>query len=222
MKSQLPKQYLELDGKPVLTHTLERFLAFDRSLAITLVVPDPDAEPLTTILAALRVAVPDAHPVCVVQGGATRTQSVRLGLNAIWQATPALDRSRTFVAIHDGVRPFVPIEVLAAGFSRVQRTGAVTCAVPVKHSVRMKTDTGSQNLNRDLLYEVQTPQTFHLPLILEAYAALDGHITFTDDATVAEAVGHDVELTEGAFTNIKLTTPEDLVFAELLLHQRLV
>jgi 2-C-methyl-D-erythritol 4-phosphate cytidylyltransferase len=222
MKSQIPKQYLELDGKPVLSHTLERFLAFDRSLAITLVVPDPQAEALAAILSSLRVAVPDALPVKVIQGGRTRTESVRNGLQAIWHSIPVADRSRTFVAIHDGVRPFVPIEVLAAGFSRVQRTGAVTCAVPVKYSVRMKTDTGSQNQNRDLLYEVQTPQTFHLPLIVEAYIALDGQASVTDDATVAELAGHDVEITEGSFTNIKLTTPEDFVFAELLLHQRLV
>ena len=146
----------------------------------------------------------------VVNGGATRFGSVQ-------NALKLLPATKGLVAVHDGVRPLVSVKVIQESFKAAAQHGSAITAVPVKDSVRQITESGSQNINRDLLRLVQTPQTFKLELLCEAFEKAT-HNQFTDDASVAEAAGHKIHLITGQYSNIKITTPEDMLLAEALLR----
>ena len=124
------------------------------------------------------------------------------------------------MAIHDGVRPFFSAQMVADSLAAAQRGVAGVCAVGVKSSMRIRTpEGGSLPVDRDVYYHVQTPQTFPLGPLLAAYHKLHTQ-EFTDDATLWEAAGHCVELVPGSYDNLKLTTPEDLAVAEVVLGAR--
>ena len=199
MKSAVPKQFLLLNGKPVLQHTIERFLAFSDALTLILVLPQRDM--------ATWAALCDKHSfypaIQTVTGGQTRFQSVKNGLRAI-KATDGL------VAVHDGVRPFVSIEIIQAGFETAALTGSAVACVPAKDSVRLVDETGdSQAVDRARVRLIQTPQTFRLDWFRTAFAA-DEQSHFTDCASVLEHAGFAITLIEGSYENIKITTPDDL------------
>lgn len=201
MKSDVPKQFLLLNGKPILQHTIERFLAVSLPIRIILVLPARDL-PIWERLCEQH----HFHPAGIqtVVGGKTRFQSVRNGLNSI-QAEQGL------VAVHDGVRPFVSPEIIQTGFETAARTGSAVACVPVKDSVRViGPDGGSQAVDRSLYRLVQTPQTFRLELFRKAFQT-DEQPFFTDCASVMEHAGFAITLIEGAYENIKITTPDDLV-----------
>jgi len=149
----------------------------------------------------------------VVAGGARRQDSVRLGLNALAAAKP------TWVMIHDGARPFVTEEILAAGLHAAQEHLAAVAAVPVKDTIKqVQNGEIHATLDRAHLWMVQTPQVFSFPLIQQAHASPLAQEEVTDDATLLERMGHSVAIFPGAYTNIKITTREDLLFAELLVQ----
>jgi 2-C-methyl-D-erythritol 4-phosphate cytidylyltransferase len=208
MGADRPKQFLLLRGEPVLLHTLRRFAEPDLEVTQTVVVLPADQLAYWHQLAA---EYPDTPPHMVVAGGETRWASVKAGLAAL----PAVPPARALVAVHDGVRPLVPASVVEATYQAAATHQAAAAAVPPKDSVRMLGAAGSSPLDRRRLRLMQTPQTFDLDLLRRAYR-LPELPTFTDDASVVDDL-HPVQLVEGDYRNLKITTPEDLLLAEALL-----
>ena len=208
MGADQPKQFLLLRGEPVLLHTLRRFADPALGVAQTVVVlPFDQLEYWQQLLAQHGSSLPHT----LVAGGATRWASVKAGLAAL----PAEAAPGALVAVHDGVRPLVPPAVIEAAYQAAATHGAAAVAVPPKDSVRLLAATGSSPLDRRRLRLMQTPQTFDLALLRRAYR-LPELPTFTDDASVVDDL-HPVQLVEGDYRNLKITTPEDLLLAEALL-----
>ncbi len=207
MGTALPKQFIEVGGKPILLWTLEAFHAFDEEMEIVLVLPANQMEQWTTICKTYRCTIPHA----VVAGGATRFESVRNGLSRV--------SPEAVVAVHDGVRPFVSRRTLEQCFAVAAEKGSAVPCVDVVDSLRITTNEGSEACDRSLFKAVQTPQVFCGEVLLQAYEQ-PFVPTFTDDASVVEQFGYAIHLVEGNRENIKITTPLDLHFAEMILKNR--
>lgn len=217
MKSAVPKQFLPLCGKPVIIHTLELFLKYREELRIVLVLPESEISTGKALIEE-HLSKKDSERIQCCTGGARRTNSVNEGLKHLgrWLG----NTEDCWVAIHDGVRPFATWSMLDDAFEKVGEKGAAVACVPVKSSLREKTESGaSQPVDRSRFYHVQTPQTFRLDLILQAYNGRP-HDEFTDDASLYEAVKGPVQISEGSYSNIKLTTPEDMLVAEGIIALR--
>ncbi len=207
MQSQTPKQFLLLNGKPILMHTLEAFYRYSPSLPLIVVLPRTAIEHWRSLQASYHVQIPHA----LIAGGEHRTASVRKGLESIQD-------EEGLVAVHDGVRPLVSVEVIARSFQVAQQKGNAIAAVPLKDSVRKLTVQGeSQAEDRTYYRIVQTPQTFQLAVLKRAYRQLPADVSLSDDASVVELYGEKIHLIDGEYRNIKVTTPEDLRMAEALL-----
>lgn len=204
MGGELPKQYLELAGKPVLMHTLERFKTFNDSIEIITVLPENQLR----FWASLQKKYSFNIPHTLVKGGRARFFSVRNGLKFV--DSPGL------VAIHDGVRPFVSIDTIKRCIDTAEKLGNAIPVIPPSDTLRIISDTGSTPINRLLVRQVQTPQVFSSELIKKAYQQ-EYRPEFTDDATVLENAGIKINLVDGNKENIKITTPEDLVISTALL-----
>lgn len=204
IRHTLPKQFIELAGKPVLFHTLEAFYRYSPSLNIVLVLPAGDIKTWDDLVARHHFTI----PVTVQTGGETRFQSVKRGLEKI--TGPGL------VAIHDGVRPLVSEDIIGASFRLAAAHGTAVAAVRLKESIRMTDQDTTHAVDRSRFRLIQTPQTFDIDLIKKAYEQRE-ESSMTDDASVAERAGHPISLFEGSCENIKITTQEDLVIAEALL-----
>jgi 2-C-methyl-D-erythritol 4-phosphate cytidylyltransferase len=213
MKANLPKQFLPLRGQPVLIHTLKSFLDFDPELKIVLVLHS-STHSLWEEAAAAFLNDSERQRIRTAAGGAERTESVYNGLLAM-QAFAG----ECLVAIHDAVRPFVTPDMLTEAYATAEAEGASVCCVPVKSSVREITPEGSRAVDRGRFLHVQTPQTFRLLPLLQAYQNRP-HNAFTDDASLFEAMGSKVVVCQGSYDNIKLTTPEDLFVAERILNKK--
>ncbi len=207
MKSNLPKQFLQLAGRPVLMHTVEVFYEADRQTDIVVVLPEQQREVWQDLVDQYEFSVPHR----VVSGGSSRFQSVKQGLAAI--------SDRGVVAIHDGVRPLVTRDVLQAAYQCAVDRGNAVVAVKLKDSLRQVIGEETQAMDRENYRLVQTPQVFEVGLIKSAYKNA-GHDRFTDDASVIENAGVEVCLVEGSYDNIKITTAEDMVFAEAIVKTR--
>lgn len=206
MGGEIPKQFIPVKGKPVLMRTLETFYRYDQNIELILVLPVDQQEYWKHLCVEYRFTLPHR----IADGGETRFHSVRNGLELV-------DGSEGWVAVHDGVRPFVAQEVIARCFEKVQEKEAVIPVVPVVETVRhLLPEGGSETVSRDEYKLVQTPQVFSVRLLKQAYAQ-SYMSAFTDDASVVEALGYAVELVEGNRENIKLTTPFDLTVAEALI-----
>jgi 2-C-methyl-D-erythritol 4-phosphate cytidylyltransferase len=208
MHADTPKQFIEIQGKPILMHTLEAFRCYDASMQLIVVLPAAQVECWNKLC--------DKHnfrlPHRIVTGGQTRFESVRNGLQAV--QTPAL------VAVHDGVRPLVSKETIARCFDAAAEKQAVIPVIDLVDSLRQVTENGNQAVDRSAYKLVQTPQVFDAALLKKAY---EQHFSdlFTDDASVVEALGAKIHLVEGNRENIKITTGFDLELAEVLLKSRL-
>jgi len=209
MGTQVPKQFLLLHGKPVLWYTLDVFLRAYEDLDIILVAPEEHME------TARRVVYATFAPerVRIVEGGQTRFQSVRNGLQLI--------REEAVVFVHDGVRCLLSMELVHSCYEQAVRLGSAIPVVDSKDSVRVVTGTDSTAIDRSRVKLVQTPQTFLSNILLPAYAQ-EYRESFTDEASVVEAFGGKVNLVAGETNNIKITTPVDLALAEQLLRLRTV
>lgn len=205
MGADMPKQYLEISGKPVLMHTLERFKSFDESIEIITVLPENQLRFWADLQAKYSFNIPHT----LVKGeGKARFFSVRNGLKFV--DAPGL------VAIHDGVRPFVSIDTIKRCFDTAQKLGNAIPVIIPSDALRMISEKGSTPVNRTLVRQVQTPQVFSAELIKKAY--LQEYLPeFTDDASVLEKTGVKINLVEGNRENIKITTPEDLIISNALL-----
>jgi 2-C-methyl-D-erythritol 4-phosphate cytidylyltransferase len=203
------KQFIELNGVPVLMHTIQAFDRYSSTIPIVVVLPD-DA---VTQWDDLCMQHHFDRPVTIASGGVSRSQSVMNGL--------AMIEGPGLVAIHDGVRPLVTEAIIADSFRQAAAHRVAIAAVSLKESVRrMIGDAASSAEDRARYRLVQTPQTFEVALIKQAYERLPAGVQSTDDATVAEMAGFSVSLFEGSYENIKITTAEDLILAEALLNKR--
>jgi 2-C-methyl-D-erythritol 4-phosphate cytidylyltransferase len=235
MGSGMPKQFLELDGKPILVHTLATFCRLESCAGILLVVPGPfhgEARRLLERFMGLEPAVGPDAPVsgdggawlCIrcpsgggpdqpeartfirlVAGGAERQDSV---LNALLQ----LPEDAGWVMIHDGVRPFASLDLIRRTLGLAVSAGAAIAAIPSTDTVKRVIDGHVvETLPRESVWLVQTPQVFRRDVVLSAYheARRQGWVG-TDDASFVERMGHPVAVARGERSNIKVTTPEDL------------
>ncbi len=204
MGADLPKQFIELSGLPVLMHTLKAFRQVD-DIHITLVLPEDHMEYWSSLCKSHQFSIP--HQLAV--GGDSRFQSVKNGLASIPEDA--------LVAIHDGVRPLVSTQVINEAFLIAEEKGNAIAVVPLKDSLRKQELEKNFAVNRANYFLVQTPQAFQSKIIQDAYtAALDDN--FTDDASVLEAQNIEINLIAGDYRNIKITTPEDLLIAEAFLR----
>ena len=204
MQTNIPKQFIEIQGKPILMHTIETFLHFDLTMQIIVVLPSTQID-FWNELCKKHAFVVNHN---IVAGGQTRFQSVKNGLNAV--QSPAL------VAVHDGVRPLVTGETINRCFEVAEKTGNAIPVVDLVDSIRQTTENGSNSVDRKDFKLVQTPQVFDAELLKNAYKQ-DFSELFTDDASVVENLGVNINLVEGNRENIKITTSFDLILAEVLL-----
>jgi 2-C-methyl-D-erythritol 4-phosphate cytidylyltransferase len=205
MNSDIPKQFIEIQGKPVLMHTIEVFHRFDDTMQLILVLPEVQIGFWKELCKKHNFTL--IHQI--VSGGKTRFNSVKNGLGFI--ETPSL------VAIHDGVRPLVSIETISSCFEAAEKFDAVVPVFDLVESIRQITENGSQTVDRNAYKLVQTPQVFDAELLKKAYEQ-DFSDIFTDDASVVEATGTKVHLVEGNRENIKITTEFDLKIAKLSIN----
>lgn len=210
MQTKVPKQFLLLGGKPVLMHTIQAFNLYAASLQIIVVLPGPEIEEWKRLCALHGLDVPHQ----VVKGGSSRTDSVRKGLEMI-------EDSKGVVAIHDGVRPLVSSSIISESFRVAQEKGNAVAAVRLKDSIRRLEEEGSsRSEDREQFRIVQTPQTFLVAVIKEAYAQISVSEVLSDDASLIERYGKKIHLIEGHYRNIKITTPEDLSIAEAFMSYK--
>nr|WP_090243666.1 2-C-methyl-D-erythritol 4-phosphate cytidylyltransferase [Eubacterium barkeri] len=209
MNAPINKQYLTLRGKPILSYTLEVFEKCPLIDEIILVINKDEFK-----ICKHQVLGPGKFKkVRITQGGATRQQSVYEGLKAV---SPACD----IVMIHDGARPLISEEILVRCIYETIQSQATIVAVPAKNTIKVVKKAGivEYTPNRDFLYEVQTPQTFSYPLIMDAHErAIEDEVEGTDDASLVERLCVPVKIVRGHYNNIKITTPEDLIIAESII-----
>lgn len=207
MGMALPKQFLEINGKPILYHTIAAFAEALPQAQIVLVLPEAEISKLQMVLQHFAQRI----ELSVVVGGNTRYDSVKNGLKGLPEDS--------IILVHDGVRPFISQRIIQNCIETAINTGSAIPAIKVVDSMRVLSASGSSPINRDMLRIIQTPQTFKGSILLPAFAQ-DYQSNFTDEATVVENMGHKITLVEGDKNNIKITTPEDLQLAELILGQR--
>ena len=208
MGGEVPKQFLPIGGKPVLIYTIEAFRQALDDVQIVLVLPAEQHD----YWLGLCKEYDFRSPELIAKGGETRFHSVKNGLALLPDDVEAV------VGVHDGVRPFVSAETIRRCYAAAAEGKAVVPVVPVVETVRQILPDGkSVTRPRDEYRLVQTPQTFPLALLHQAYQQPYSE-AFTDDASVVEALGKDIVMIEGNRENIKLTTPTDLQYAEFIIH----
>ena len=199
MGGDIPKQFLVVDGMPILMHTISRFAEWDGTMEIVVVLPESQQQYWRELCREYGFDI--RHTIAT--GGKERFHSVKNGL-AVVPAECGL------VAVHDGVRPYVSHETIARCFDAAARYGAAVPVTPVVETIRhIEPDGRSITVPRADYRLVQTPQVFRTDLLRRAYEQ-EFTTTFTDDASVVEAMGIEVTLVEGNRENIKITTPADL------------
>ncbi|MGJ3206501.1 2-C-methyl-D-erythritol 4-phosphate cytidylyltransferase [Geobacillus sp. FJAT-46040] len=211
MNAGMNKQFLELGGEPLIVRTLNVFERDERCTRIVLVVNPAERSRFEQLLARFRIQ----KVAALTDGGEERQHSVYNGLQAL--------AGEEIVLIHDGARPFVRVHHLHELVNAAVQYGAAIPAVRVKDTIKKANGLFvKQTIDRSSLWAVQTPQAFRLSLIMEAHeAAKQAGYLGTDDASLVERIGKPVKIIEGDYRNIKLTTPEDLLFAEAILASRM-
>lgn len=208
MKSSTPKQFMLLNGLPILMHTLNSFFEYSSEIKIILVLPEDDLKTWKMLCQKYNYT----KKVTIALGGESRFQSVKNGLDKIQE-------KEGLVAIHDGVRPLAGKDIIGASFRLAAVHGSAVAAVRLKESIRKTDQNNTKAVDRSNYRMIQTPQTFDLELIKRAYQIRE-ESSLTDDASVAEKSGHVISLFEGSYSNIKITTPEDIIIAEALVKSR--
>lgn len=207
MQSEIPKQFLLLAGKPVLMHTIAAFNECILKPEILLVLNIDQHKYWEELCLKYSFTIPHQ----VIKGGIQRFHSVKNGLKAI--------KGPGTVAIHDAVRPLISAELITKSFLVAEDTGNCIIGIPPTDSVRIRLEEGkNEALNRDQLTLIQTPQTFDVSLLKKAYQSAYRN-DFTDDASVAEYAGFKINLIAGERENIKITYPEDLEIAAILMKK---
>lgn len=208
MQSALPKQFMLLKGKPVILHTIEAFANSSYQPQIIVVLPQTYHEYWNNLCLEYQFN----HPHLLIGGGATRFHSVKNALDV-------LPEEDLLVTIHDAVRPMIDPALIDACYQQAASLGNAVAAVKSRDSVRRLKNDMSESLLRDEIYLVQTPQTFKLQQLTDAYT-LPYTEAFTDDASVVEQAGYPINLAEGSYSNFKITYPDDLLIAETLMNKK--
>lgn len=196
MGSAVPKQFLLINDRPIIVETIRQFYAFDPTIHLIVVLPKDHMTQWQDI----KKEYFPTNDIQATVGGATRSASVKNGLG--------LATGNGLVAIHDAVRPYVEVSTIKQSFDAARAWGSGVACVPLKDSIREIDNDSSTARDRSKYVLVQTPQTFHLEQLKQAYQSVQSDQT--DDATVFEMAGHKVHLIDGTYSNIKITTPEDL------------
>jgi len=205
MNNELPKQLIEINSKPVIVYSIEKFLSFRQDIQVIISLHADYFDLFEKIK--LRY---DLKNIYVVQGGETRYQSVKNALSV-------LNESITIVGVHDAARPLVSIQTIQKTFNAAEQYNAAIPVIDMNESLREIIDTDSKAVDRTKFKVVQTPQCFKKEILLNAYN-MPYDPLFTDDASMVEKTGHKIFLTEGNKENIKITYPQDLVTAQTLLQ----
>ncbi|SFJ81038.1 MULTISPECIES: 2-C-methyl-D-erythritol 4-phosphate cytidylyltransferase [unclassified Bacillus (in: firmicutes)] len=202
------KLFLQLDNVPIIIHTLRAFEKDEQCRQIILAINERERSYFEELLQTYHIQ----KDIRFVQGGNERQDSV---YNALMYA-----REIEYVLVHDGARPFVTKKMIEDVLQMAKEKGASICAVPVKDTIKkVMYDAVVETVERSQLRAVQTPQGFHVPILLEAHeSAKQTNFLGTDDASLVERLSKDVGVVEGSYYNIKVTTPEDLVIAESFLR----
>ena len=204
------KLLIPLRGLPIISHTLQVFLKDSNCKRILLAINPAEKAIFSTLIEELEGTV----PITLVAGGSERQYSIH-------NALKAADKEG-IVLVHDGARPFIRPSIIRQLVEKAEWTGAAITAVPVKDTIKKAVNMEvSETIERSSLWSVQTPQAFRISLLLQAYedAEKDGFLG-TDDASLAERMGVGVSIVEGHYDNIKLTTTEDLYFAEAIMKNK--
>jgi len=211
LKSRIPKPLVLLDSHPILIHTLKNLSSSKFIDNIVLVVDK-------SYLNKFKSAVKEYNLKKIkkiIPGGRQRFDSVLNGLLAC-------DSDADLILIHDGVRPFITQRIIKDAIDAARKKGASVVAVPVKSTIKEAKVSKllvKRTLDRNILWEIQTPQVFKRDIILNAYKRNKNNFAF-DDACLVEKLGKDVKIVQGSYENIKITTPEDLLFAKVLLKKK--
>ncbi|MGI4750208.1 MAG: 2-C-methyl-D-erythritol 4-phosphate cytidylyltransferase [Janthinobacterium lividum] len=208
MQTEIPKQFLLLNGEPVIMHTIAAFFASAQKPEILVVLNEQHFGLWKNLCLEHNFTI--EHQL--VAGGSTRFYSVKEALDLI--------EEDSVIAIHDAVRPLISTKIIDDAYELALKNVNAVVAVPSKDSVRLQNSTGiSQSLNRAEVFLVQTPQTFQSKIIKKAYEQ-PYHEHFTDDASVAESSGVQINLLNGDPDNFKITFPTDLRLAEMILNEK--
>lgn len=206
MKSTVPKQFIRIHGKPLLMHAIDVFFRYDPKCEFILVLPEQEVDHWSSLCRSFSFNI--RHKV--VNGGQTRFNSVKNGLEQI--------KENGVVFIHDGVRPLTSITTIENCYKMASEKGNAIPVISPSESVRELQNGNSKSVDRNCYFLVQTPQTFQISLIKKAYEQ-EYQESFTDDASVIENQGTKINLVEGNRENIKITYPEDLKIAAVLLAE---
>jgi 2-C-methyl-D-erythritol 4-phosphate cytidylyltransferase len=210
MKTDRPKQFLALNGTPILIHTVRKF---DASGAINYIIVTAPREAVDEVRDLVKAAG-FKKSVTVIEGGERRQDSVAMGLQQLQPGTE-------IVAVHDGVRPFVSIEEIESVVRQAERTGAAILGVPIVDTVKQaEREFVDSTLTREHLVLAQTPQVFRTDILKQAFehAAQDEYYG-TDESSLVERLGHPVAIVRGSERNIKITRPSDLTLARAFLAE---
>ena len=203
MKTNTPKQFLELGSIPILMITINAFYLFDNKMPIVITLPENSIPEWEKLVDKHKFSVPHQ----IVKGGKTRFHSIK-------NALPFL-KSSQLVAIHDGVRPFVSQEMINDAFQTAQKYDSAIPINSMNDSLRIKNEGQLKHINRDLIYSVQTPQCFNTEKIIDSYNQ-DYSEHFTDDGSVFETLFNKLHFYNGICENFKITNPTDIIIAEAL------
>jgi 2-C-methyl-D-erythritol 4-phosphate cytidylyltransferase len=207
MDSDTPKQFMKLNGKPVVWYSINAFLDAYDDLEVILVLP---ADHIKTGMEIILTTV-DPQRVRIAEGGLTRFHSVKNGL--------ALVEDNSIVFVHDAVRCLISEELISRCYEHALANGNAIPAVHATDTIRIDNGHTALPVDRNKVYIIQTPQTFQSEILKEAFGK-NYLESFTDEATVAEFAGYNIHLVEGERTNIKITWPVDLAVAEAILKGR--
>lgn len=205
MKGEVPKQFMLLNGKPVILYSIEAFYAYDPSVQIILVIHPDYLSLWQKLIREFKMSI----PFKVAEGGQTRFDSVKNGLKLI--------EDDGFVAIHDAARPSISADFLKELFAAASTYGSAIPVVPVTDTIRIIEGDTSHQQDRTFLRAIQTPQVFKVSELQRAYNQ-PYELNFTDDGSVIESAGFPVHLAEGRRENIKITHLEDIAVAEVLMN----
>lgn len=207
MKATIAKQFLLLEGKPILMHTLEIFHKCNLQPEILLVLNIHEHHRWEQLCEQYNFKVPHQ----VIKGGEQRFHSVMNGLKAT--------KGKSIIAVHDAVRPLLSTDLIEHSFKTAEEKGTAVAAIHPTDSVRSLKGDKNEALNRDEIYLIQTPQAFQSDLLKKAYKQPYRN-NYTDDASVVEHAGYKIHLIEGERENIKITHPFDLEIASMYMHKK--
>jgi len=205
MGSDIPKQFLIMNGKPVLFYSIEQFYKFDNSIKIIVVLPENHIVRWQQICKDYNFSIPHE----ITKGGIERFYSVKNALKIVSEKYNDVEQ----IAVHDGVRPLVSVNLIELCFKEAEKYQAVVPAIKPSETVRYGNTTTNSIINRDEIFLIQTPQVFEAKVLIEAYKS-DFDKKFTDDASVVEHFGCKIKLIEGEKDNIKITHKSDISFCE--------